>query len=560
MQSPANHEKSLIDHTKKRHEGGAKASMFGFRYRIPKRASMLSEHFGLTALVMRDALREGDLQIDETSVMQACFETEYGNPAKPWLPLETIEGKLKQWLGSLPNKQDASKRVSKTNMLEFLNLWLTSLQVLSEYECDECSASQGIACAKPEPVRGDLQDLPRFTSRGGVKSGKVLNNQASFFTQGRGVRKRRDDFIRDCFIPLLRMALHASESRTLFTSGPLSDLAPHPKGLQVESDETVNQVVNSLAPILSSHISKKGSGEGIPFVHLGRYRQLFTDIKPFFALRRSNVSEAASRSANTDSPKTISSSLTQQCRIFSVQRRLGLRKKNQQYDRLSYVDSEVSRTSRILWEWITTMEHEAFRTVAIDAYEQVHSVHQIPILEMISVPVQVTTSNRFAEAKQTPRANILAERFVTTQEHWGWGETCPHNEDGLKEWFAEASTSVGWGKLPIVSPNATLGEAMGVAAMAGGYVAVGIDAYVWPGTQGPRSQLISNADRSWNISESLFEQDNMQLKTELPRDCYDGQQDVTITRTLSQSINGNAPLFIQRRVLGVLKLPILRNE
>ena len=87
--------------------------------------------------------------------------------------------------------------------------------------------------------------------------------------------------------------------------------------------------------------------------------------------------------------------------------------------------------------------------------------------------------------------------------------------------------------------------------MSGGYVALGIDAYIWDGSQGPRNQQLSHDDEAWKISESLFANDNARISKDM------NENEITITRTLPQSISQTSPLFVQRRLLGVLRLPLL---
>ena len=100
------------------------------------------------------------------------------------------------------------------------------------------------------------------------------------------------------------------------------------------------------------------------------------------AFLRSDVSTARRSGANTDFGKTVSSSLTQQVRLFSAQRRLLHRKQEENYARYSFVEATPSRNSRLLWEWVTSMEASDFRTVAIDDYETVDGLHSVPVLSM----------------------------------------------------------------------------------------------------------------------------------------------------------------------------------
>ena len=71
------------------------------------------------------------------------------------------------------------------------------------------------------------------------------------------------------------------------------------------------------------------------------------------------------------------------------------------------------------------------------------------------------------------------------------------------------------------------------------------------GSQGPRNQQLSHDDEAWKISESLFADDNDRISKDM------NENEISITRTLPQSISQTPPLFVQRRLLGVLRLPLL---
>ena len=310
-------------------------------------------------------------------------------------------------------------------------------------------------------------------------------------------------------------------------------------------------MVNKLDALIHAYINEEGKGVGIPFVHYSRYLQHFVDVdvEPFMALLRSDVSTARRSGTNTDFGKTVSPSLTQQVRLFSAQRRLLHRKQEENYDRYSFVETTPSRNSRLLWEWVTSMEASDFRTVAIDDYKTVDELHSVPILSMEATQIDEPRF-RFNES-DTLRTSSLQERFVQTDDVWWWGETCPVRQEGMEAWLETASSGVGWGKLPIVSPDVSLKEAMDIASMSGGYVALGIDAYIWDGPQGPRNQQLSRDDEAWKISEALFADDNARISKDM------NENEITITRTLPQSISQTPPLFVQRRLLGVLRLPLL---
>ena len=110
---------------------------------------------------------------------------------------------------------------------------------------------------------------------------------------------------------------------------------PHPEGLESEGDELLLKLVERLDHLLHPYIGKEGKGRGIPFVHRSRYLQHFVDIEPFLGILRSDVSTARRLGRNTDFGKTVSSYLTQQIRLFSAQRCLLHRRREENYDRYS---------------------------------------------------------------------------------------------------------------------------------------------------------------------------------------------------------------------------------
>jgi hypothetical protein len=549
MSWPAQNEKALVDYTKVRHEGGEKSAMFGFRYRIPKRATMLQTVYGLTALEARSRLSKPKgsdaKKPSDEELLQELFEKEYGRQPEPFLEVDVIEEAVKDWV-----KENPDLAMNRTNMIDFLNLWLTSIQSLSLYRCEECGAEAGAMCSKKEPNRGELQKLPRFNKERSISIGKWLGNSASFFKKEKGYRARRLDFIRECLMPLLRRGLFKDSKKfSSVIEGFLSAIVPDPEGLQREQEVDLTSLVDRLDRFIHAYIGQEGQGLGIPFVHRSRYLQHFVDVEPFMALLRSDVSTARRSGTNTDFGKTVSPSLTQQVRLFSAQRRLLHRKQEENYDRYSFVETTPSRNSRLLWEWVTSMEASDFSTVAIDDYKTVDGLHSVPVLSMEATQ---TDEPRFrSNESDTLRTSSLQERFVQTDDVWWWGETCPVRQEGMEAWLETASSGVGWGKLPIVSPDVSLKEAMDIAAMSGGYVAVGIDAYIWDGPQGPRNQQLSHDDEAWKISESLFADDNARISKDM------NENEITITRTLPQSISQTPPLFVQRRLLGVLRLPLL---
>ena len=459
MSWPAQDEKALVDYTKVRHEGGEKSAMFGFRYRIPKRTTMLQTVYGLTALEARSRLKtdgSDSKRFNDEELLRELFEKEYGRQPEPFLEFGKIEKAVKDWV-----KENPDLAVNRTNMTDFLNLWLTSIQSLSLYACNECGAYR-CDVFKEKPNRGELQKLPRFNKEESITIGKWLGNSASFFKKEKGYRARRSDFIRECLLPLLRQGL--SKDSKKFSSVMedfLSGIVPDPEGLQREQEEDLTKLVDRLDRFIHAYIGQEGQGLGIPFVHRSRYLQHFVDVEPFMAFLRSDVSTARRSGANTDFGKTVSSSLTQQVRLFSAQRRLLHRKQEENYARYSFVEATPSRNSRLLWEWVTSMEASDFSTVAIDDYETVDGLHRVPVLSMEATQIDELRF-RFNES-DTLRTSSLQERFVQTDDVWWWGETCPVRQEGMEAWLETASSGVGWGKLPIVSPDVSLKEAMDIA-------------------------------------------------------------------------------------------------
>ena len=152
MSWPAQDEKALVDYTKVRHEGGEKSAMFGFRYRIPKRTTMLQTVYGLTALEARSRLKtdgSDSKRFNDEELLRELFEKEYGRQPEPFLEFGKIEKAVKDWV-----KENPDLAVNRTNMTDFLNLWLTSIQSLSLYACNECGAVTGdVFKEKTQPWR-----------------------------------------------------------------------------------------------------------------------------------------------------------------------------------------------------------------------------------------------------------------------------------------------------------------------------------------------------------------------------------------------------------------------
>ena len=222
----------------------------------------------------------------------------------------------------------------------------------------------------------------------------------------------------------------------------LSGIVPDPKGLQREQEGDLTSLVDRLDRFIHAYIGQEGQGLGIPFVHRSRYLQHFVDVEPFMALLRSDVSAARRSGTNTDFGKTVSPSLTQQVRLFSAQRRLLHRKQEENYDRYSFVETTPSRNSRLLWEWVTSMEASDFSTVAIDDYKTVDGLYSVPVLSMEATQ---TDEPRFLfNESDTLRTSSLQERFVKTDDVWWWGETCPVRQEGMEAWLETASSGVGW--------------------------------------------------------------------------------------------------------------------
>ena len=146
MSWPAQDEKALVDYTKVRHEGGEKSAMFGFRYRIPKRTTMLQTVYGLTALEARSRLKtdgSDSKRFNDEELLRELFEKEYGRQPEPFLEFGKIEKAVKDWV-----KENPDLAVNRTNMTDFLNLWLTSIQSLSLYACNECGAAKQVRCVQ----------------------------------------------------------------------------------------------------------------------------------------------------------------------------------------------------------------------------------------------------------------------------------------------------------------------------------------------------------------------------------------------------------------------------
>ncbi|MGB1898587.1 MAG: hypothetical protein ACPHRB_07110, partial [Candidatus Poseidoniaceae archaeon] len=69
---------------------------------------------------------DGKKPSDE-KLLQELFEKEYGRQPKPFLEVDVIEKAVTYWVNENP---DLMEYWDRSNMIDFLNLWLTSIQSL----------------------------------------------------------------------------------------------------------------------------------------------------------------------------------------------------------------------------------------------------------------------------------------------------------------------------------------------------------------------------------------------------------------------------------------------
>jgi hypothetical protein len=178
----------------------------------------------------------------------------------------------------------------------------------------------------------------------------------------------------------------------------------------------------------------------------------------------------------------------------------------QNADRYSMKINEgaVPIRERLLWEFITPQK--SITTIPIDRKEKDEKFDQLRILSFKPV---TTTGNRFnqkgneelEEKKQKRPDSILSP---TSNRMWTWKHSPPRS-------YMEQDSLIGNGKLPIISPDSTLREAIEIATSNGIGVAIGIDAWFLDEDviddskqkSVPSSRCLE--DERWHIEERLFD-------------------------------------------------------
>ena len=185
--------------------------------------------------------------------------------------------------------------------------------------------------------------------------------------------------------------------------------------------------------------------------------------------------------------------LTVQSNMYGSFSRTVHRKTWENYDRYS-IQTEgriMPRRERLLWEFIT--RGKSITTLPIDKPEEVE-------LSILTFKAKDANESRFASSEVQVRPD---EILSPSSRKWVWTHRKPSSYIVEKE-------IIGKGKLPIISPDSSLGEAIEIATSNGVGVAIGIDAWYLDDDLDDdykRKEVKSSRcleDEHWYIKDELF--------------------------------------------------------
>ena len=167
-------------------------------------------------------------------------------------------------------------------------------------------------------------------------------------------------------------------------------------------------------------------------------------------------------------------------------------------------DGAVPIEERLLWEFITPQE--SITTVPVDREETDEKFDQLDILSFKPNPTSGTRFNR-VDAEQVDEKGQMRPNSILSPANnrmWTWKHSGPRS-------YIVDDALIGEGKLPIISPDSSLREAIEIATSNGIGVAIGIDAWfldedvVADSKQKsvPSSRCLE--DERWHIEERLFD-------------------------------------------------------
>ena len=167
-------------------------------------------------------------------------------------------------------------------------------------------------------------------------------------------------------------------------------------------------------------------------------------------------------------------------------------------------DGAVPIEERLLWEFITPQK--SITTVPVDREEPNEKYDQLDIL---SFKPNLTSGTRFnhVDAKQVNEKGQMRPNSILSpadNRMWTWKHSGPRS-------YLEHGALIGEGKLPIISPDSSLREAIEIATSNGIGVAIGIDAWFLDEDivadsktkSVPSSRCLE--DERWHIEERLFD-------------------------------------------------------
>jgi len=167
-------------------------------------------------------------------------------------------------------------------------------------------------------------------------------------------------------------------------------------------------------------------------------------------------------------------------------------------------DGAVPIEERLLWEFITPQK--SITTVPVDREEPNEKYDQLDILSFKPNPTPGTRFNRVNAEQVNEKGQMRPNSILSPADNrmWTWKHSGPRS-------YLEHGALIGEGKLPIISPDSSLREAIEIATSNGIGVAIGIDAWFLDEDvvvdSKPKSVPSSRCleDERWHIEERLFE-------------------------------------------------------
>ncbi|MDA8594567.1 hypothetical protein N9M86_00340 [Euryarchaeota archaeon] len=167
-------------------------------------------------------------------------------------------------------------------------------------------------------------------------------------------------------------------------------------------------------------------------------------------------------------------------------------------------DGAVPIEERLLWEFITPQK--SITTVPVDREEPNEKYDQLDILSFKPDPTSGTRFKHVDAEQVNEKGQMRPNSILSPADNrmWTWKHSGPRS-------YLEHGALIGEGKLPIISPDSSLREAIEIATSNGIGVAIGIDAWFLDEDivadsktkSVPSSRCLE--DERWHIEERLFD-------------------------------------------------------